>query len=483
MKSMLMKRSQVMKTAAMTTTPRDEVGVRTFSIIAITTIVFLLCFGRITDANAPTAYVPIRQMVATGTYHTPNYLSVVKGAIGRERVFRMFSDVVGDKWGNVVGRFGKNETLVYALQKQRAKAQLLGHYAEERFVELNREAGWKKVNDRFAPQRDIWRINPDTGKKEYGQVKTHGLGKTNSTMRNLAAEYIKSMRKDSGRGQASLFLVPDDHFDSIKGLIDERHSAAVRNKESLEASWLLKQRKRLTPLGVSYETMSSEANLAARVGRGRIVARYAGPTITVLFLVGSTGYETYRWSSGQSTGAEFAVQLGKVGSFVTLGIATSYLVAKSEFLTASPYRAAGIVTAVFFIAEEGWLIYQHGGFSNALSSPAFYVKSGGNIGAATLGLGGFLGGAKLGAVVGTPFGPVGTAIGGVVGSVIGGTIGGMVGYYGGATMTDWMLETFSPEFYYGMKLDEINKAEGELKRSIDGLSDLSRPLAPIGSSR
>jgi len=451
---------------------------RLFSVLWSALALFFACVAGIAEIKGAPAYVPLRQSVATGTYHSPNYLSVVNSAIGREISYQTFTGVVGEQYRHSVGRFGKDEVLVRALQKQRARrAQLLGHYAEERFVQVNRDAGWQKVSNRFAPQRDVWRRID--GRVEFGQIKVHGLGRSATTMQQLAAVYLESMRKDSGRGQARLFLVPDDHIDSIRGLIDERHSAAVRRGGTREATWLLKQRERLARLGATYETLSHEADLAQQAGRSRVVAKYAGPAITVIFLAGSTGYETYRWSTGQSSGAEFAMQMGKTGSVVTLGHGTSYLIAKSDFLMASPYRAGGVVTAVIFLAEEGWLIYQYGGFSNAFSSPAFFVKSGGNLGAATLGLIGFVEGAKLGVIIGTPFGPWGTFSGGGVGGIAGGAIGGIVGYMGGAALTEWYLETFSPEFYYTMKLEEIDRAELKLHREIDRLSDLSHPLSSV----
>ena len=450
---------------------------RLFSGVWSALALFLAFAAGIPEIKGATAYIPLRQSVATGTYLSPNYLSVVNSAIGREGSYQIFTRVVGEQYRHSIGRFDRDEVLVRALQKQRARrAQLLGHYAEERFVQVNRDAGWRKVNNRFAPQRDVWRWVD--GRVEYGQIKVHGPGRRATTMRKLAAVYLESMRKDSGRGQARFFLVPDDHIDSIKHLIDERHSAAIQRGDTSEAAWLLKQRKRLAPLGVTYDTLSHEADLAQQAGRSRIVGKYAGPAITVIFLAGSTGYETYRWSTGQLSGAEFAIQIGKTGSVVTLSLGTNYLIAKSEFLMASPYRAGGVVTAVIFLAEEGWLIYQHGGFSNAFSSPAFIVRSGGNLGAATLGLIGFIEGAKLGAMIGSPGGWT-ALIGAGIGGIAGGAVGGIVGYLGGAAMTDWMLETFTPEFYYRMKLAEIEKAETKFRREIDRLGDMSRPLSPV----
>jgi membrane protein DedA with SNARE-associated domain len=88
-------------------------------------------------------------------------------------------------------------------------------------------------------------------------------------------------------------------------------------------------------------------------------------------------------------------------------------------------------------------------------------------------------GGKLGAVIGTPFGPIGTAIGTVVGGFLGSAIGGAVGYFGGATLTDWMLQTLAPKFYYGMKIDEIDRAEEHFRKEIDRLTNLSPGIAVL----
>jgi len=292
----------------------------------------------------------------------------------------------------------------------------------------------------------------------------------------LAGVYLDSMRKDSGHGQASLFLVPDDHVDAIRGLIAERHGIAVRNGDTKEALWLMKQKDRVNPLGINYDTLSGEAEAAQSAGRGRIVARYAGPIITVSFLALSAGCDTYRWSSGEISGNELAVQLGKTGSAVSLGLATSYLASRSEWLMARPYRVGGLVSAVVLLTEEGWLIHQHGGFRSAFSSPGFYVNTGGNLGGTSLGLIGAIELGKLGAGIGSSFGPWGTFIGGGVGAVVGGTLGGMAGYLGGASLTDWMIETLAPSFYYAMKVAELERAESRFSSGIRRLEELSRPL-------
>ena len=431
--------------------------------------------GQTAFAQVSAAYVPLREAVTSGTYRTPNYVNLASRAVGREQSYQLFSSVVANKYHHSAGRLGKDEVLVRALRKQRTQRPILvGHYAEDRFIAMNEAAGWRKVKDPFATQRDVWRRVD--GRIEYGQIKVHGLGKTAPTMEKLAAVYINSMRKDSGRGQAGQFLVPDDHFDSITRLLEKRHSTATARGNTKEATWLLKQKDRLARLGVSYKTLSNEADLAQRSGRDRIVARYAGPVITVIFLAGSTGYEVYRWSSGQTTGREFALQLGKSGSIVTLGFGTSHLVARSEFLMANPYRAGGIVSAVIFVGQESWLVYEHGGLSNATATPDFFVKSGGNLGAATLGLIGSIEGAKLGAMIGSPGGWT-AVVGAGVGGIAGGAIGSTVGYIGGERMTDWMLETLRPEFYYKMKLEELDSAENRLTLRIDRLSGLSVPLA------
>jgi hypothetical protein len=428
-------------------------------------------------AFALNSYLPISQTVSRGSYCAPNYLSTVATAVGREEAYRLFSDVITERYPHAVGRFGKDEVLVQALRKSRIQRRLLlGSYAEKRYLVKNRDAGWLPIADRFAPQRDVWRrVN---GRIQYAQIKVHGIGPSAPTMRDLAGVYLDSMRKDSGRGQASLFLVPDDHVGPIKALIDEKSSTALRNGDLKEAQWLAKQKERVNPYGATYETLAAEADAGQAGGLGRIVSRCAGPVITVLFLGGSVGYDTYRWSSGELSGSEYVLQLEKTGSVFAVGMATAYLVSKSDWLQANPYRAGGIITAVVFLAEEGWLIYEHGGFGNAFSSPGFYVKTGGNLGAATLGLICCIEGGKLGAAIGTPLGPWGTFTGGVGGAIIGGAVGGMAGYLGGAALTDWTLQTLAPKFYYGMKLEEIAAAENQFNKELKRLTDLSIMFAP-----
>lgn len=175
---------------------------------------------------------------------------------------------------------------------------------------------------------------------------------------------------------------------------------------------------------------------------------------------------------------DFAVQVGRTGSVFTIGVATAYLASKSVWVMANPYRAGGIISAVFFLAEEGWMIHQYGGFRAAFADPGFCVKTGANLGAAVLTTIGFVEGGKLGVMIGTPFGPFGAPIGGCIGAIAGASIGGLVGYCGGAALTDSMLQTLSPKFYYGMKFDEIARTEKLFRSELDRLLDLSNPLVP-----
>ena len=97
----------------------------------------------------------------------------------------------------------------------------------------------------------------------------------------------------------------------------------------------------------------------------------------------------------------------KTGTLVGVGHATSYLLAKSAWFMKRPLVAAGTVAGVLFLAEQGWLAYEFHGFRNAFASPAFYVRSGGNLGAIALGSIGAVGGAELGLGIGVWFGPYG----------------------------------------------------------------------------
>lgn len=408
-------------------------------------------------------YFSIGRATASGTYVPPNYLKLVKATLGSDEAYGMYSSIVGDRFPNAVARFGQDEVVAHSLHRVGSRrARAMGLYAEDRFVATNPE--WTKVRNPLAPQRDVWRrVN---GTIEYGQLKVHGLGRTATNTPELAAVYLASMRKDSGRGQARWFLVPDDHVDSIHQLIDRRYEIAVHRGEQAQATWLAGQKERLQGMGASYDDLILESDLVRRVAHNRIVRRYAGPVITTTFLVTMIGRNANQWSADSHSDMDFVYALGETGSIASVGFATDFLVSRSGRMTASPWRAGGAVTAAVLLTEQVWLVRKYGGLESAISSSAFVVQTGGNVGAAALGLVGFVEGGKLGAIVGGHFGPVGLALGPMAGGMLGGATGGIVGYCGGAWLTDWMLESFAPEFYYSAKLTDVARTESQFQRRI-----------------
>ena len=380
------------------------------------------------------AYTRISPTVSRGTYYAPNYLKSVNTAVGGEGAYRMLQGVLKDHYSRASTHFGRDNYLVYSLRKGRSQVSrrlLLGRYAEDRFVAMNRDQGWHKVKGRFAPQRDVWRrVN---GRIEYGQIKVHGLGRTSKTLRDLGNTYIRSMRKDSGRGQASLFLVPDDHVDVVKEQLSRKRGDAVRSGNSAEVRWLDKQRARLKPLGADYATHDKELTLGAEAAKSRVLAKWVGHGLTISFLLVRTGHDFFRWHKGELSDNGLLLQVGRTGTSLVVGQATNYLVAKSARLMNKPLAAGGVIAGVLFLAEQGWLIYEFRGIRNARNSPFFWVRSGANLGAASLGVFGAIGGAKLGMEIGVLGGPKGVVIGGVIGSTVGGLAGAITGYWGGRT--------------------------------------------------
>jgi len=435
------------------------------------------------------AYVPIRDRLEQGSYRSSNYLETVSDCLGtvsqqidQAEIYNLFGQSINENYSPTADKLGKDKTLVKVLsRKAKQRPMLIGRYAEERFVKVNSHAGWKKVKDRFATQRDVFRII--NGRREYGQIKVHGLGKSAKTMRDLASRYIKSMRKDSGRGQASQFLVPDDHYPGIQTKIDEDLAEAVKLGKTAEVAWLRKQKIRLSKLGVSYAQLSSEADSTHKFARKLNFTKQVGSIIAVSHLLTESGAKFYDWSNGKLNNSGLVMSLGKTGSTCVVGSATTELIKQSKWLRSSPLRSSMLIGAAMFLVDEAWLIKSCGGWANAFSSPGFYVQSGGNFGGVMLGSLMAVGGAELGMAMGSVFGPPGSVIGAIVVGGVGYGIGSFVGYLGCSRLTEWCLKTFNSKFYYGMKMRAVDKAEEKIVGELESLEKYKpAPLLPISCS-
>lgn len=405
------------------------------------------------------AYMPLRTQVYGGTYATPAYTQTVAVATRAPAPYDLFAHTFRDNYRHSTSRFGLNEFAYYRLMKKRAME--IGRYAEERFVAVN--PGWNKVENRYHPEFDLYRtVN---GKTEFAQLKTHDPA--NYKGQALFRQYMRDLRSDR---QAQLFMIPDDHVEGVLQTLESQRQQALRQGNQSEATFLAGQKDRIKPMGAKYTILVGEASEAQIAARNRIISQRIGYTFTAVVVVIPVGYDTYRWWNGELSGTSVAYSAGKSGTLLVVGLGTSKIIAQQAAFKASPWKAGGVVAAALFVAEEGFLIYEYGGFEKAISNPAFVIQMGGNFGAFAFGLAGGIYGAELGTGIGASIGgPFGAIAGGLVGGVVVGGGAAIVGHYGGTHITSWLLETLDPEFYYKLKIDQIDKA---LSNHHDAVSKL-----------
>jgi hypothetical protein len=422
-------------------------------------LVLVVVLGSPRLLHARPNYVPLRTQVYGGTYSTPAYTQTVATASRPSAPYDLFSHSFQRHYPHAINCFGLDEFAFYRLMRRRAIE--IGRYAEERFVAHN--SGWNIVENRYHPEYDLYRTL--NGRTEFAQVKTHDP--VNFSGQSLFRQYIRDLRSDR---QAHTFLIPDDHIPGVLQALESDLQAARRQGNQAEAAFLASQRERIQPMGASYGTLVAEAAEAQRAARNRIIAHRIGYTFTAVVAVLPVGYDTYRWWNGELSGAALAYSATKSGTLLAVGLGTSKILSQQAAFKASPWRTGGVVAAVLFVVDEAFLIYEYGGFSKATSNPAFVIETGGNVGAFSFGLAGGIYGGAWGTGVGASIGgPVGAVIGGCVGGVLVGGTAAILGYFGGTRLTSWLLETLDPEFYYSLKIDQIDRAIANSRETLQKL--------------
>lgn len=422
----------------------------------LSTVVVIL--GTINRLDAQ-VYVPLRTQVYGGTFATPAYTQTVSTATRPHVPYDLFAHTFRENYPHSTNRFGLNEFAYYRLIKRRAIE--IGRYAEERFMAVN--PGWNKIENRYHPEYDLYRsVN---GKTEYAQLKTHDPA--NYTDKSLFSRYVRDLRSDR---KAQLFLIPDDHVEGVLKTLESQRQTALRQGNQAESDFLTSQRDRIKPMGAPYSKLASEAAEAQRVARNQIIAQRIGYTLTAVFRVLPIGYDTYRWWNGDLSGASLAYSAGKSSALVVVGVGTSKIISQQTIFKTNPWKAGGVVSIISFAAEEGFLIYEYGGFNNAMSNPAFITQTGGNVSAVAFGLAGGIYGAQAGVAIGASVaGPFGAPVGGVLGGFVVGTGAAILGHVGGTHVTSWLLETLDPEFYYKLKIDQIDREIKTHRNAVDKL--------------
>lgn len=200
---------------------------------------------------------------------------------------------------------GRPEAMGRVLRDPVQRGKAIGLAAEADFVDRN--PAWRQVASRNAPQNDVFTFLK--GKFQGGQIKTHASGKPSA--------YMMDMLKDN---RAEHFLVPDDHYGSVRKEI-ERRIELMRQRGNLRgvARWE-RQLKRLKPLGRTYAEL--EKSVVGRAGQvvGRARAIRAGSASAAIVLLVDGGVIVYRNVNGELTpdqtglaAGEAAVKAGSVG--------------------------------------------------------------------------------------------------------------------------------------------------------------------------
>jgi hypothetical protein len=168
--------------------------------------------------------------------------------------------------------------------------------------------------------------------------------------------------------------------------LELEYQSALRQGDQVEARFLASQPKRVGPLGASYAIHVQEAAEAQRGARSRMIAQRIGYTLTAVVVVLPVAYDTYRWWNGELSGASLAYSAEKSGTLLVVGLGTSKILSQQGAFKAGPWKAGGVVSVALFAVQEGFLIYEYGGFDKAIANPAFFIETGGNIGAFAFGL-------------------------------------------------------------------------------------------------
>ncbi len=304
-----------------------------------------------------------------------------------------------------------------AILRARSRGQAIGLYAELRLVETD---GYRLVASPTAPTRDLYRI--EDGRRVYAQVKVLSRG---------PKYYLKEMHTDDS---SKRFLVPNDHVEPLKKLIQEETRAAGNRGDTKRVDFLERQLRRVGGAGADYDTLVSEHDVAWKQRRNEVISTRLGWVVGGVFTLTFIGRDLERACAGTMTWTEFQQNVLHAVSTIA-GSAWAGYVAK-EFFDARPLRVAGAAGAAAFAVEEVFLAMRYRSFVEAMRSGSFWVATARNVTAVAGGTAGVIAGAKAGASVGAWFGSRGVAIG----TTLGGLAGGITGAFGATCGFRWVMD-------------------------------------------
>ncbi|MDP3087081.1 MAG: hypothetical protein Q8M99_02645 [Methylotenera sp.] len=240
---------------------------------------------------------------------------------------------------NLASQLNSADLLKRAVHDPSMRGNLRGRLAEEIFDKNFSSNGWKHVASKTAPQNDFWRKLPD-GTLEGAQVKVHAD----------VNDYIRSMIKDN---KAEKFVVPDDHYTTLKKEYETRRLGALRGGNVEKAGGYALQSSRLMKLGRNFNELERAVVTSAEHYRAITVAlQQAGKSlsfvgITVGVIEGSIA--TVEFAKGKTDVSTYITKIAKMG----VGGVSSWYVGMTAAEMAASAGAVGLVPVAVAILVGG----------------------------------------------------------------------------------------------------------------------------------
>lgn len=242
---------------------------------------------------------------------------------------------------------GNAELLKKAAGDPSIRGNLRGRIAEEDWINRNANEGWKKVKNPNAPQNDAFRFL--NGRLQGAQVKVHADWR----------DYMRSMRKDD---KAELFVLPDDHFELVKGDLEQRRLGALRGNLVDKAADYKRQQLRLSKLGRTFSELDGSIEASAkhytRLAKTLRTAGKAASFVGIALQVLDGGIAIYEVATGRIEVDELVTRIGKAA----IGGSAAWLIGDAAAAAAIAAGATGAVpvavailvgTATYLVVDWG----------------------------------------------------------------------------------------------------------------------------------
>jgi len=240
---------------------------------------------------------------------------------------------------NLAAQLNSADLLQRAVADPSMRGNLRGRLAEAIFAKNHSSEGWRPVASKTAPQNDFWRKLPN-GRLEGAQIKVHAD----------INDYFRSMMKDN---KAEKFVVPDDHYESLKKVYEIRRQGALKGGDISKAGYYAHQSSRLMKLGRSFGELEGAVVGTAKHYRAiSVVLQQAGKSLSfvgiAVALVEGT-IATVEFAKGKSDVSTYITKVAKIG----IGSASGWYVGMTAAEMAATAGASGMMPIAVAIVVGG----------------------------------------------------------------------------------------------------------------------------------